>query len=209
MVETGTFGIRIGFLVRKAVNSTTGVPDVALADEGLSVSDGDLAAVRTSSLACYADTLRKASHCAAVAGPLLDQSPLEVRDSTEDVEHELAGGGGGVEAPLEADQVDACAFGLSTVSSRSHSERPGRSSRVTQRRSPGRSCSTSRARCPATIKARNRERPRAGCRGRRSTPVPGRWFADGNVEPAQAGHRVRSVVAHDALVPRRVGMKLR
>ena len=36
------------------------------------------------------------------------KSPLEVRDGTEDVEHELSAGGGGVEAlVVEADQVDA------------------------------------------------------------------------------------------------------
>ena len=43
----------------------------------------------------------------AIAGALGDQPPLEVRDGTEDVEHEFAGGRGGVEALLQADQVDA------------------------------------------------------------------------------------------------------
>ena len=44
-----------------------------------------------------------------------DQSTLEVRDRPENVEHELAGGRGGVEALLEADQVDAT--GLEAVDS--------------------------------------------------------------------------------------------
>ena len=43
----------------------------------------------------------------AVAGALGDEPGLEVRDGTEDVEHELAGGRGGIETLLEADQVDA------------------------------------------------------------------------------------------------------
>ena len=45
----------------------------------------------------------------AIAGALGDQPPLEVRDGTEDVEHEFAGGRGGVEPLLQADQVDAAA----------------------------------------------------------------------------------------------------
>ena len=43
----------------------------------------------------------------AVTGALGDEPGLEVRDGIEDVEHELAGGRGGIETLLEADQVDA------------------------------------------------------------------------------------------------------
>ena len=43
----------------------------------------------------------------AVAGTLGDEPAFEVRDGAEDVEHEFAGRGGGVETLLEADQVDA------------------------------------------------------------------------------------------------------
>ena len=39
-----------------------------------------------------------------------DEPCLEVRDGTEDVEHELAGGRGGIEMLLEADQVDAASL---------------------------------------------------------------------------------------------------
>ena len=49
----------------------------------------------------------------AVAGALGDESLLEVRDRAEDVEHELAGGRGGVETLLETDQVDVA--GLEAV----------------------------------------------------------------------------------------------
>ena len=41
-----------------------------------------------------------------VTGTLGDEPSLEVRDGAENVKHELAGGRGGVEALLEADQVD-------------------------------------------------------------------------------------------------------
>ena len=49
----------------------------------------------------------------AVTGALGDEPGFEVRDGTEDVEHELAGGRGGIETLLEADQVDAA--GLEAV----------------------------------------------------------------------------------------------
>ena len=49
----------------------------------------------------------------AVAGPLGDEPAFEVRDGAEDVEHEFAGRGRGVEALLEAEQVDAA--GLEVV----------------------------------------------------------------------------------------------
>ena len=49
----------------------------------------------------------------AVAGPLGDELAFEVRDGAEDVEHEFAGRGRGVEALLEAEQVDAA--GLEVV----------------------------------------------------------------------------------------------
>ena len=57
-------------------------------------------------------------------GSLGDEPSLEVRDGAEDMEHELAGGRGGVEALLEAHQVDARALRVSTVSSSSRSDRP-------------------------------------------------------------------------------------
>ena len=49
----------------------------------------------------------------AVAGTLGDEPAFEVRDGAEDVEHEFTGRGRGVEALLEADQVDAA--GLEAV----------------------------------------------------------------------------------------------
>ena len=49
----------------------------------------------------------------AVAGPLGDEPAFEVRDGAEDVEHEFAGRGRGIEALLEAEQVDAA--GLEVV----------------------------------------------------------------------------------------------
>ena len=48
----------------------------------------------------------------AVAGALGEEPSLEVRDGAEDVEHELAGGRGGVKTLLEADQVDATGLEL-------------------------------------------------------------------------------------------------
>ena len=42
----------------------------------------------------------------AVAGPFGDEPSLEVRDGAEDVEYELAGGRGGIEALLETDQMN-------------------------------------------------------------------------------------------------------
>ena len=41
-----------------------------------------------------------------VAGTFRDQPAFEVRDHAEDMEHKLAGGRGGLEALLKADQVD-------------------------------------------------------------------------------------------------------
>ena len=49
----------------------------------------------------------------AVAGMLGDEPAFEVRDGAEDVEHECAGRVRGVEALLDADQVDAA--GLEAV----------------------------------------------------------------------------------------------
>ena len=49
-------------------------------------------------------------HSGAVTGALGDEPSLEVRDGAEDVEHELAGSRGGVEALLEADQVNAASL---------------------------------------------------------------------------------------------------
>ena len=43
----------------------------------------------------------------AVAGTLGDEPLLEVGDHAEHMEHEFAGGRGGIEAFLEADEVDA------------------------------------------------------------------------------------------------------
>ena len=43
----------------------------------------------------------------AVAGPLGDEPTLEMGDRAEHMEHELAGGRGGVEAFLETHEVDA------------------------------------------------------------------------------------------------------
>ena len=42
----------------------------------------------------------------AVLGPLCDQAALELGDGAEDVEHELAGGGRGVDLLLEGDEGD-------------------------------------------------------------------------------------------------------
>lgn len=58
--------------------------------------------------------LQRANRCApasscsgnAVTGSLGDEPSLEMRDGAEEVEHELAGGRGGVEVLLEAHQVD-------------------------------------------------------------------------------------------------------
>ena len=54
----------------------------------------------------------------AVAGAFGDETPLEVGDGTEDVEHQLAGSGRGVEALLEADQVDAAGLTRGTATGR-------------------------------------------------------------------------------------------
>ena len=48
----------------------------------------------------------------AVADLLGDEPSFEVRDGAEDVEHELAGGRGGVEALLEAHEVDVSGLEL-------------------------------------------------------------------------------------------------
>ena len=73
----------------------------------------------------------------AVTGALGDEPSLEVRDGTEDVEHELAGGRGGIEMLLEADQVDAASLqavdGLEQLAQRaSQTVEPGDAQAVTR-----------------------------------------------------------------------------
>ena len=69
------------------------------------------------------DRLRFRAATISFAGALGDQPSLEVRDSAEGMEHEFAGGRGGVEALLATDQVECITSrGLITTGAR---RRPG------------------------------------------------------------------------------------
>ena len=74
----------------------------------------------------------------ALVGALGDQGALELGDRREDVEGELPGRGGGVDALVQHAEVDAAAFEVGGQFDEVGDDRPSRSSFVMTTTSPGR-----------------------------------------------------------------------
>ena len=87
------------------------------------------------------------------AGAFADQVAVELGQGGEDVEDELAAGGGGIDRFLQAPEADAAVGQAGDELARCRRERPSRSSFHTTRVSPGRNWSRSCSRTGRSVRA--------------------------------------------------------